>query len=86
MKTIELKRANSPLAKYVTRLEGGPLVVTRNGRPTAALVPLASDTDLESFGLSTNSKFIAMLEESRRQIKRKGGTPLADVKKEFGLK
>ena len=61
MRTIELKKASSPLAEYVTHLEDGALVVTRNGRPTAALVPLSSETDLESFGLSTNTEFIHTL-------------------------
>lgn len=86
MRTIEIKKAGAPLAEYVTQLKDGALVVTRNGRPTAALVPLASDTVLESFGLSTNPEFIQMLEESRRQLKDKRSASLADVKKEFGLK
>ena len=86
MKTIELNKASSSLAEYVSHLEGGALVVTRNGQPTAALLPLSADTDWETFGLSTNPEFIEMLEKSRRYLKQRGGASLADVKKEFGVK
>ena len=85
MKTIELKKASLPLAEYVKHLDGGALVITSNGGPTAALVLLSSDSDLESLGLSTNPEFIQMLEESRRQLKGKRGASLAEVKKEFGV-
>jgi hypothetical protein len=86
MKTIELKKASSPLAEYVRLLRNGALVVMRNGRPTAALVRLSPDTDLESFGLSTNPAFIQVLEASRQQLKGGRGKSLADIKKEFGIR
>ena len=85
MKTIELKKASLPLAEYVKQLAGRALVITNNGGPAAALVPLSSGADLESLGLSTNPEFIQLLEESRRQLKGKRGSSLAEVKKEFGV-
>ena len=86
MKTIELNKANSSLAEYVSHLEGGPLVVTNSGQPAAALLPLGSDTDWETVGLSINPEFVQMLEKSRQQLRQHAGTSLADVKKEFGVK
>ena len=86
MKKIDVKDARSPLAHYVSHLEGDGLVVTLNGQPAAALLPLSPDTDWETVGLSTNPEFIKMLEKSRRQLKQRGGVSLADVKKEFGVK
>jgi antitoxin (DNA-binding transcriptional repressor) of toxin-antitoxin stability system len=86
MKTIELKKASSPLADYVKNLQEGVLIVTKNGRLAAALVPFSANVDLEAFGLGTNPEFIELLEESRRQLKAGGRSSLAEVKKEFGIK
>lgn len=54
------------------------------GRPVAALVPITSG-DVESISLGTNPDFLALIEASRRRQRAEGGTPLAEVRREFGL-
>ena len=64
MKTIEMDDAHESLGKYAGREKDLPIVVTDHGRPVAALLPVPN-ADLETISLSTNPKFIAMIERSR---------------------
>jgi len=56
------------------RESGAPVIVTRNGRPVAVLMPL-NDDDLDSFALSANPKFQSMLQRSYDSIRKTGGIP-----------
>ncbi len=51
-----------------------PVIVTRNGRPVAVLMPF-SDEDLDTFALSSNPKFRSMLQRSYESIRQTGGIP-----------
>ena len=66
MKIIEKNRATQSLAEYAAELESGPVIVTRRGRPIAALIAL-ENIDLETVKVSTNPEFIALIERSRAQ-------------------
>ena len=83
MKTVEIEKASNTLAQYA-RTVNEPLVVTRNGKPLAALVPI-EEVDLESLSLGTNPEFLALLEHSRRRLRRHGGIPAAKMRKRLGL-
>ena len=72
MKTVEISKATGPLADYARDVTGEPLVITENGKPIAILEALA-DTDWESISLSTNPKFIAIIERSRTRQQSEGG-------------
>ncbi|MCH8045093.1 MAG: hypothetical protein IID44_15385 [Planctomycetes bacterium] len=64
MKIIEQADATSTLAEYASDIESGTVIVTSQGRPVAALVPI-ENADLETVTLSTNRKFIDLIERSR---------------------
>ena len=64
MKTIDIAQAPTVLAEYAEHPGGEPAIVTSNGNPVAALLPL-DDADLETVSLATNAQFLALIERSR---------------------
>ena len=83
MKVIEQRDATATLAEYAADLESGPVIVTLQGRPVAALVPI-DNTDLETAFLSTNHQFIDLIERSRASVQADGGIPSEDMRRRFG--
>ncbi|MBI3329184.1 MAG: hypothetical protein HYZ81_21090 [Nitrospinae bacterium] len=82
MRTLELNDATESLAEYVKRMEEEPVIIVHKGVALAVLAPLG-DTDYESVALSTNPKFIEMLDRSRKRLREEGGISLEDMRKEF---
>jgi|GEM_PF-885576 len=76
MKTIEISEISSLLEKYDQTEQ--PLIITRNGQPVAALFPI-EDVDLETLSLSTNPKFISLIEKSRKSQQEEGRIFLEDI-------
>jgi len=72
MKIVDIGKATNPLADYIEAVRSEPLVVTDHGVPTAVLLPL-TNTDMETVALSTNPKFIALIEGSRARAREEGG-------------
>ena len=64
MKTIEIANATASLSDYARKTPRETLVVTRHGKPLAALLPLKK-TDWESISLSSNPEFLEIVERSR---------------------
>lgn len=81
MKTVEISEAS--LSEY-GRQE--TWVLTRRGKPVAAVVPLRPGIDAETFGLSHNADFIAGINRTWRHYQKHGGTSLETVESEFGIK
>ena len=84
MKTIEIENATGPLSEYAREALEHPVVITENGTPMAAVVPI-EDVDMESVSLSNNPKFLAILERSRARYREEGGIPLEEIRKRFGI-
>lgn len=72
MKTLEKSDATGSLAEYTADIEKEPVIVTSDGIPIAALVPIGN-VDLETMSLSTNAVFIALIERSRARHRAEGG-------------
>ena len=72
MKLVDEADATASLAEYAAQIENGPVIVTHQGRPVAALMPI-ENADLETVTLSTNPKFLEMIERSRSRIHAEGG-------------
>jgi prevent-host-death family protein len=85
MRLVEISKATTSLGEYTRRLRKKPVVVTRKGKPVAALVPIC-DADAETISLSTNPQFIALIERSRQRMEAEGGIPIEEVRRRFGLK
>ncbi len=84
MKNIEMIQASESLAQAVRNLAGSPVVVTEDGVPIAALLPI-DDADLESVALGTNSKFLAVIEQALAQCRQGLGLSAEAARRELGL-
>lgn len=83
MKSVELAQAKRALADYAREAQSGTLVVTRRGRPMAAVVPLQG-VDLESLAVSTSPDFIDVVERARARFEQSGGISLEEMKRRWG--
>lgn len=78
MKTESLREVKNNFSQVIAQLpETGPVVVTRNGKASAILLPVDEDTDLESLLLSTNTRFWNLFD---RALKSRRWTPLDSVR------
>jgi len=82
MKVIENADATATLAEYAAEIASGPVIVTSQGQPVAALVPI-ENTDLETASLSTNRQFIDLIERSRASVRAEGGIPSEEMRRRF---
>jgi len=84
MKIIEIAEASATLAEYTSNLTEEPVIITNNGQPIAALVTL-ENFDIETISLSTNPKFIALIERSRARRRSEGGISNSEMRRRLGL-
>jgi hypothetical protein len=80
---LKISEATVSLADYTRELQG-PLIVTTDGRPVAALVPIEG-VDLETLAVGTNPQFLDLIERIRRRMEKEGGIPSEEIRREFGL-
>lgn len=80
VKKVEVTDATESLAAYVRQVDAGPVVVTDEGRPVAALVFL-ENTDLETVALSTDPEFLELIQNSRARHAREGGLSSAEMRR-----
>jgi antitoxin (DNA-binding transcriptional repressor) of toxin-antitoxin stability system len=85
MKTLELVDATAPLADYARHLKNAPVILTTHGKPVAALVVI-KNADWETVKLSTDPKFLALIERSRARQKAEGGISSEEMRRRLGLK
>ncbi len=69
MKMAPLAEVKAKLSEYLQTCESEPVVITRNGKPKAVLLPVDEGADLESLVLSYSPRFRAILEKSREQAR-----------------
>ena len=82
MKIAPLFEVKNRLSEYVKETVSGPVVITKNGKPCAALIHLAADEDIESFLLAHNRRFMNLLDKAVEKTRKRGGIPLSDVVEE----
>ncbi len=84
MKTVEMTKATAPLADYAREVDKEPVIVTKRGRPVAALMPIENADD-ETVSLSTNRVFLALIERSRRRQESQGGISTEEMRRRLGV-
>lgn len=84
MKIVEIAEASATLAEYTSSLTEEPIIITNNGQPIAALVTL-ENIDFETIALSSNPKFIEMIERSRERLRAEGGISGNEMRRKLGL-
>jgi prevent-host-death family protein len=85
VRRVEVADATESLATYIRKAAGsGPVVVTDDGKPVAALVML-EHTDLETVALSSDPEFLELIRSSRARHAQEGGLSSAEVRRRLGI-
>jgi prevent-host-death family protein len=80
MKIENLREVKTRFSRYVKELpKSGSVLITKNGRPCAALVPVNEDTDLEALALFQNKRFWMLIDEAIERGEKEGYVDLKDV-------
>jgi prevent-host-death family protein len=83
MKIASIAAVKANLSAYVKASEEELVVITRNGKPVAVLLPIEDEAELERLALAYSKRFQAILTEARHQITITGGIPHADFWREM---
>ncbi len=82
MKVVDKADATATLAEYTSEIANGAVIVTSEGCPVAALIPI-ENADLETVSLSTNREFLDLVERSRSRICGDGGISSEEMRGRF---
>jgi prevent-host-death family protein len=63
------------LSSYLEQVENGPVIITKNGRPVAALVAITDEDELERLVMAHTPRLRRLLEDAAERVKRGGGIP-----------
>ena len=69
MKIASVAEVKSQFSAFLKASEGGPVVVTRNGRPVAVIVGVQDEDEVERVLMGHSPQLRAILEHSRQQIR-----------------
>jgi len=83
MRVVDKAEATGALGEYASQVGGGPVVVTSDGRPIAALVAI-ENADLETVALSTDRRFLDLIERSRARVQAEGGISSEEMRRRLG--
>jgi prevent-host-death family protein len=84
MKIASIAEVKANLSVYVKASAAELVVITRNGKSVAVLLPMEDDEELERLALAYSKRFQAILTEGRHQIATTGGISHADFWREVG--
>jgi prevent-host-death family protein len=73
MKGASIADVKAHFSAYLKASEEGPVVVTRNGKPKAVLLPVADEEELERLIIAYSPRVRAILQAGRQQIRDGGG-------------
>jgi prevent-host-death family protein len=79
MKIESVRTVREELSKMIKTLPEGPVIITKNGRPCAALVSLEEGGDLEAFLIAHHGRLVALIDRGAAQ---RGGRSLDAVERE----
>lgn len=69
MKIASVAEVKSQFSAYLKASEGGPIVVTRNGRPVAVIVGVQDEDEIERLLMAYSPHLRAILDRSRQQFR-----------------
>lgn len=73
MKIASVAEVKAHFSAYLNNSKKGPVVVTKNGRPTAVLLSVEDEDELERLTMAYSPKLQKILSLARQQIKEHGG-------------
>ncbi|MBI5968912.1 MAG: type II toxin-antitoxin system Phd/YefM family antitoxin [Deltaproteobacteria bacterium] len=69
MKIASVADVKAHFSAFLKESKRGPVVVTRNGKPTAVLLSVEDEDEIERLTLAYSPKFQKMLSLARQQIR-----------------
>ena len=69
MKIASVAEIKSQFSAFLKASEGGPVVVTRNGRPVAVIVGVQDEDEIERLLMAYSPHLRAILDRSRQQFR-----------------
>ena len=69
MKIASVAEVKSQFSAFLKASKGGPVVVTRNGRPVAVIVGVQDEDEIERLLMAYSPHLRAILERSRQQFR-----------------
>ena len=85
MKRVPLSEVKDDLSRYVDLATREAIVVTRHGRPAAVLIGFEDDDDWFEYQLEHDPRFVARMENARRNLEAGRGISLEETRKQLGL-
>ena len=85
LKSVSLAEAKSQLTALV-RESGKPIILTRHGKPAAALVPFGDEDEYFDFLIENDPRAKVALDRAGRSIAEGKGVKPSDLKKMLGIK
>ncbi len=80
MRVENIKEVKARFNRIVSELPTeGSVIITKNGRACAVLMPITKDTDLEVVALSQNKRFWSLYDSAVERSNKEGWTPLDDA-------
>ncbi|MFN8504641.1 type II toxin-antitoxin system Phd/YefM family antitoxin [Kouleothrix sp.] len=83
MKIASVADVKANLSAYIKASEDELVVITKNGKPVAVLLPMKDDDELERLTLAYSRRFQTILQEAREQLRTTGGIPHDDFWREM---
>ena len=84
MTKVQFKKASGPLSEYAEKARKDPIIVIKRGKPFAAVIPIRN-ADEETVALSTNRKFLRIIDRSRARAKKEGSLSASELRRRLGL-
>ena len=84
MRRVEMTEATGSLSEYAKSAQKEAVVVTRHGKPFAAVVPLDAE-EWEDFVVSKHPEFIRIIRRSEARYRAEGGISLEAMRRKYGL-
>ena len=69
MKIASVADVKAHLSAYIKASEDELVVITKNGKPVAVLLPMEDDDELERLTLAYSRRFQSILQEAREQVR-----------------
>ena len=80
MKIENVRTVKAKFSRLIKELpKTGSVVITKNGKACAALMPITEDTDLETLALSQNKRFWRMFDSAYERAEKEGWIDLKDL-------
>ena len=80
MKIENVRTVKAKFSRLISELpKTGSVVITKNGKACAALMPITEDTDLEALALSQNKRFWRMFDAAYERGEKEGWVELKDL-------